>query len=812
MKFIAKISALALLATACLGGMTACGEDEPAPGPGGGTLSIQIGETTYDSVTFTLTSTEEPAPTMFAYLAVPQGTTISADDVFDDGVRQSAQSNTFTLKALNEDTAYTLYAVSMSSAGLSGPVTADFVTPLNEWGPETERSMGVQINKVSETGVNITYMLGKEATLGLVAVWPRVVLENYMYETLKLDETGTLTDKDIVASLLLDEGYGQFVSGDETVDWNEKLWPDADYVVMTLGMIDEQTPGDAQLTHFTTKALPLIGNPDIELSVVDKDYMQAWFHYEVSDDIFTFLRYITLKSEIDEYIAHFGEEDLREFVRFSDPMWEYFDQSTTKTEAFNFGWDQGGNWFTLLAVAADRNMSIAKKLARVDVQLEEEPIGTEPATYDCHAYNIAATNCDIHFDAHDNCYKIFFRVIPPSAYQDELERWGELMYARILTEEGWTYFREGNTPQDPIANNDDIWMDLSPNSEYVIVATAVNWDGLLSGVTASEPFRTKPMTYENSSAEVSIEMDKIGKYSARAIYRANDQSRVLYHVILEADAVASLAGNSDDQIVDYLLNEGNRWSLVNQEKSTEWDPALQGETWTWHEMKADTEYVYLYCAEDVNGAVTSLRRTSFQTLPVVSGPNPDVSISIYDITPTSFVFDIIMNDNVRDYRYLTIEEGLLNYDPEIGTQEDLEQAIYSYVQTEGLVGYDSQQGVLVDRINPDKKYYTGVIAYGSGTAERFRYMAFSTPPLDYNAAIRSTYSLDPMRIYPLPGGEARGWDARREANLKAVDRSDIKEGTLSKVKDGKNSTDVLLQEGYTPISLKNAHKSMTKWR
>ena len=54
--------------------------------------------------------------------------------------------------------------------------SADFTTPANEWGPATARSMGVQINKVTETGVNVTYMLGKEATLGMVAVWPRVCL------------------------------------------------------------------------------------------------------------------------------------------------------------------------------------------------------------------------------------------------------------------------------------------------------------------------------------------------------------------------------------------------------------------------------------------------------------------------------------------------------------------------------------------------------------------------------------------------------------------------------------------------------------
>lgn len=811
MKFLSTIFARVLLIALSLGTAAACSSDEPAPGPGG-SLTIRIDEVTADAVTFTLASTEQPAPTMYAYMAVAKGTAINADDIFEQGTRQSAAGSTFTLKALDEDMAYTLYAVSMSEAGLSNPATADFTTPVSEWGPETERSMGVQINKVTETGANFTYMLGTEATLGLVAVWPRVVLENYVFETLKLDETGTLTEKDIVASLLLDEGYGQFVSGDETVDWSEELWPDADYTVLTLGMIDEQTPGDAQLTPFTTKAFPLIGNPSVEVTVADKNFMKAWFHYEVSEDTFTYLRYITLKSEIDEYLQHFSQEDLREFIRFSDPMWIFFDQSQSKTETFNFGWEAAEQWFTALAVAADRNLSISKNLSRADVQLDKEPIGTEPATYACHAYNIGATNCDIHFDVHDNCLKVYFRVIPPSAYEQELAQWGELMYSRILSEEAWCYFREGEfpTPESPIANNDDIWMDLSPDSEYVIVATAVNWDGLLSGVTVSEPFRTKPMTYENSTASATIEMDRIDKYSARAIYRSDDKTRVLYHAILEADVVASIGG--DSEIIRYLIDHGNRWSMVNPDKSTEWDPEVQGMVWTWHEMTPDMEYVYLYCAEDVDGAVTALSRTSFRTLPVRSGPNPDVTISVYDITPTTFRFDIIMNDDVRDYRYLTIEEGMLNYDPETGTKQDLEEAVYNYVLAEGIKGFESQRGVEVTSVNPGKNYYTGVIAYGSETNEKFRYMAFSTPRLDTNAAMRSAHAPDARRLPMLPGGEALGWDARRAANLNAVDRSDVQERTRMEVEDGKNSMNVLLQEGFTPISLKNAHKSMTRWR
>ncbi len=813
MKFLSKISAWALLVPFCLGGMTACSDDEPTPGPQG-TLSVSIGEVTYDAVTFTITSTEEPAPTMYAFMAVPKGTTTNADDVFDNGTRQSAEKSTFTLKALDEDIEYTLYVVSMSAAGLSGPATADFTTTINQWGPETPRSMGVQINKVTETGANFTYLLGKEATLGMVAVWPRVVLENYLFDTHKQDETGTLTDEEIISSLLIDMNYGKFVSGNETVNWEEALWPDADYTVLTLGMIDEQTPGDVQRTEFTTKAFPLIGTPSVEVTVEDKNFMKAWFHYQISDDTFTYLRFITKKSEIDEYLKHFSEEDLREFVRFSDPMWQFVDQTFSQTESFNFGWEAAEQWFTALAVATDRNMSIAKELSRADVQLDEEPIGTEPATYQCHPFNISATTADIHFDFDDNCSMAWFRVIPPSTYQSELATWGELTYSRILSEEGWCYYRDGKNPtaESPIANNDDIWMDLSPDTDYVIVATAVNWDGLLSGVTASEPFRTKPMTYEHSTAQVSIEMDRIDRYSARAIYRSNDQTRVLYHAILEAnDAVVN---SSDAAIISYLYSEGNRWSMVHPELSTEWDPEVQAITWTWTEMTPDMEYIYLYCAEDVEGAVTALARTSFRTLPVVSGPNPDVTISVYDITPTTFKFDIEMNADVRDYLYLTIEEELLNYDPDYGTQEELEEAVYNYVLTEGMKEYVSQSGVEVTGLNPDRNYYTGVIAYGSGTNEKFRYMKFSTPAIQYDAVMRNqTFTLDPLRIHALPGGRTLGWETRREANRKAAaERRPVKEGTSTQVKDGKNSMDVLLQQGYTPISLKNAHKSMTKWR
>ena len=139
--------------------------------------------------------------------------------------------------------------------------------------------------------------------------------------------------------------------------------------------------------------------------------------------------------------------------------------------------------------------------------------------------------------------------------------------------------------------------------------------------------------------------------------------------------------------------------------------------------------------------------------------------------------------------------------------------MYDYVLQQGLKGTSSKRNEVLTKLNPGKNYYTGAIAYGSGTAEKFRYEKFTTLPRERNAVMRNmTLTLDPTRIYALPGGAARDWDALRQNNLKAVDRSGAKEGTLSQVEDGKNSMDVLLQEGYTPISLKNAYKSMTKWR
>ena len=84
MKFLTKFSALALLATAVLGGMTACSDDDPDPKGQTGTLSIQIGETTYDSVTFTLSSSEQPAPTMYAYLPDAYSNLGTSDSILSD--------------------------------------------------------------------------------------------------------------------------------------------------------------------------------------------------------------------------------------------------------------------------------------------------------------------------------------------------------------------------------------------------------------------------------------------------------------------------------------------------------------------------------------------------------------------------------------------------------------------------------------------------------------------------------------------------------------------------------------------------------
>ena len=813
MKFLTTIHRYLFLAAGVLTGLASCSDDPETSQPDTPQpefkIGVQVTSKSFSSVTFNLT-TEGDTPTLYAYTAVEKGTVFTAQQVYDEGIRAAVQTEPYTLSGLTNDTEYTLYAVAMGQNGLSNLASAEFSTDNDPGAPQTSKSIGIQFNEITQTGVNFSLQRGSEATGGMMAIWSSIILNNYVEDQIMLSQED-ITREQIVSDLLI-MGYGMEVDGTEqNADWTaEKLRPDADYTVMLMGLVNGE-PADVSLVEFHTPAFDLIGNPTITLSVEKKDYMMAWIRYTLNEDAFGYMRYITDKSEVDRYLETHTEDDLREFTRFADGLFDQLGQlrhempdvdengNVYKISSTNFGWDAAGNEYTAMAVACDRNYSVPKHMARIDFRLEEFPQGTDPALFTCEARNIAANNFDLHFEFDQSCMRAYCNVLPADGYRAQIEKaGGDLAYARALWDSGWVIYRTNEAdPNSPIANQDDMFADVSPGGEYVIVATALNYQGVLNQtLTVSEPFRMKNFSYENSEAVVIPEVDRIEKTKARAIYRTGEKTRMLYNVTLEASS--SLLNESEEAIRTYLMQQGNEWAYFH-DKDIDWDPTVGAVVYTWPELTPGTDYVVLACGQDTEGRISEVNRAYFTTKAAIPGPDPQVQLNVYDLTPTSCTIDIIINDDVREYYYALIEEEVLNYVPGKDSQDVLEKEIYTVTRANGVPGYDTQTNLDASSLTYGGTFYLGAIAYGAEPAESFKYVKVQLPDPAATALPQlSSVLLEQTR--PIYGGEEKRFEALREANLQIVDRSPIGADGVVWVRDRQDAQNVLEQMGgYRPM-------------
>ncbi|MEG1983450.1 MAG: hypothetical protein RR037_06950, partial [Alistipes sp.] len=809
MKIYFKVLQFLMLFAGLALGTTSC-SDDPTPEveskPTG--VTITITSTTYAVVSFTLAADKT---TLFAYKVAPKGTSMTAQQVFDEGTKCAPQAEAYSVTKLVQDTEYTLFAISMGQNGMSDVAKVDFRTIADSGAPATAKSIGIRFTEITQNSLKYSLQRGSEVTGGYLTIMPTITLTNYVDEQVK---TGATRD-DVMIDMLMNLGYGLAVDGTESeAEWKQQtLVPDASYTVMLLGMMDKTTPGDLATVDFRTLSFELKGNPTVTLTTDYVNYMSACFRYTLNKDAYGYMRFVADKSEIDGYLTNHSEDDLREFVRHTDFLFEQTYQKATDmekdangnptvSESFSFGWDLSGHEYTALAVACDNQLSVSRtqKLARVDVTLTEKPVGDD-VVYDCYASSVSATAARIHADFSPETRSVFYAVLPADSYEATIAgNGGDIIYGRILWEEGWGIGRTGSNPTDPIFHND--WpMKLAQNSTYVIVSTAVGYNGLINEkLLISKPFTTKTRVFGDSDATVKVSADRIGKYGARGIFQVPKDNVVwLYNVCLEGNDPGN--SSSDDAMIQYLISgECNEW-IWEGEGSSDWSPELQAETYGYTLMNPNSNYTIYACAEDEHGHITSLARSSFTTLPETVGPNPKITtMNVYDITSTSCKMDIIVNDNVNKIQYILVWEDLLDYDPATGTEEQLSKAVYDFVVSQGVTSQESIVGASAADITPKNGvFYLGAIAYGTEGHEDYKYMKVQ---LSDGHSTGKMLPAKTLSLFHKVIGKnlSKTIAGQRAANLKAFDRSPINKNGVIHVKNQAEANHVMGKLGGLKVS------------
>lgn len=763
-------------------------------------IEINIVSASDGNITFGLSCDSETAPTLYAFIAGDKGSKMSASDIYEKGTKSTPKPQ-YSISGLDMNKEYTLHVTAQVGDKLSTPASIDFKA--SEFAAESDNAIAVRIDSKTHNSLTYSLVSGKNVVSGIMTVLPKAWLNNYYYE----NEAEGFTKEDLVTDLLLG-GYGLEVVGEEKMaKWTgTEILPNADYSILIQAILADEAIGDVTIYDFSSDEMAVIGDPTLKIEISDKDYMNAYFKYTINKDSYGYTRFITDKSEIDEYLKTFSEDDLREFLRFIDGTWRELGQSwemmnpstdggqtKTKDESINFGLDKGGLEFSALGVAFDENLSVSKKYTRLDGVLKEKPVGTPKAEFTMSMINPSATSIQVHSEFEETCARAYCRVVPSSQVDQFLENQAET--AIQLWYDGWVISREKLDPSSPISNQDDLMMDLTPETEYVLIATGINFQGVINEeIYVSDPITTKPMTYEGSEANIKISLVEAGKTQATLLYQGNDKTVSYYHAILEKNM--PILSASEEEIRTYLLEKGNIWGWYG-DKDPDWDASLEGMTWTWTSMDPGVDYVAIVCAQDTEGRISSVNRTAFSTKPLTPGKNPDVTFSIYDVTSNSFKYDMVLNDDVHHVKYMIVEDELVGLD-ENSTEDQIKETLYENLEVGGTDSYESIKGVEVNKLPEGSCHYICAIAYGEGDIEKFKYDKIQL--VDPSAAPGK----GSINAKKLEGGEEKSFSAKKEQNRLIEEKEPAREKGVIYVSSQEEAISKLKEMGYTPISLKDA--------
>ncbi len=741
-KHLLKFSkwTLSLLAMVALGACTETDADDNALSSVDG-ITISNVVPTYNDVTFNVEAKNSIA---IAYIAVKKGTTLTVQDIFDQGVSDGNTSGTFTYKGkgLEAETDYTLYVAARSTSGNLGPAAYNFTTAVNTGAASSAQAAGIRVESISTNSLVWEVANGSDVDFSITMVQPTILMEN---ECLEAAKNGT-SEADYIASYLTNSNYAYLVrvtAGASTVasyNYNEiyslyPMLPDSRYTIYTIGCKGDYESGIYETLAFTkldakTDAFTRIGNPTVDVELLYSDYIGLRHQITVNEDTKYWTKFFTNTSELEEFKAHYDEIEgegqgrvrLKEFLSQVDPY--VLEQSGDSQIYMNLDWGFAGIDFSRLALGFDQNLMQGDDYAEsVDRLLEVDSL-SEDGAYSFHVDSIAAGNFHIHARLQGNCYRVFYTIVAAGTYDDNyFEENPDMATAMAiqLDAEGYAAFRrnndgteqkgdEENANRDQVFDFSDFWYGYEAGAEYQVVSTSLNYDGKLSTPIISPAFKCLERTLGDFEPAITVTADADGasktsvlvKYVVDADAYERDH-RLFYHRFVNTKDSLFMTLTTDEEIRDWMLEnnaiESNVWTTISNDSQDE-NPYEY--YFNWAGMESGTSYKYLYFTERGDGQVSKLRTTEFTTLSNSGGDNPALTVtidqeSIEDTESLEHNYDtfyakgeVKVNADVVSYTSLWVEEYALRsfqFDPD--KEFDLHVGLYYCVSQQGLPSVDT---------------------------------------------------------------------------------------------------------------------------
>lgn len=582
----------------------------------------------------------------------------------------------------------------------------DVITPVDYVADLAEGGMdGVTIKITDKATNNFKFEVrpGANVQSYRLDVYPLCRLYNSLYENLRqggadmTKQASKATVESMIRGFIFDSsGAGAYTFSSNNMedylnhefDWmntpysQAKVVPDCEYVIAAVGCFDTEgtDQGDLTLCYVRTPFKDLIGKPEVGMEIITTfDAMQVT--YLPNDDCKYFYQWVSNESDLQPYIDAYGDKMYIDFMRNAvyDPTSR--EDLEAHTYYINFGVNASSEVpLMATAIGLDKNYTPAPEFQSEVFSLKARPEQTTDAVskIEIDRAHIGSSVFWLNVELGANCSAAVMKVLSRSeaenimAYTDE----AKAEYANFLYQDGWGFGNSNylyNRETDELLGSgieySEPWVSCEPDTEYIIVWTAMNQYRELAPLQFTDVVKTKPVELNNPSASkenavLNLTHTGVQQVHIEFTYDFEKTAKIHFQYIEGFGGGEGVnvptQESSREELLSFLYADGDI-EMGAYSANHWWTEPAGVDRWT-DILDPNTTYTVAYVAEDWDGVLGEVRFASTKTEALQGGDNPQASLTgqfAPDGTPY-FLFE--MGQDAMQLYYLVSDDPSLNFD------------------------------------------------------------------------------------------------------------------------------------------------------